>query len=282
MKESNKKTLQILEHELNAIESQSGDTLQKAEQCISLLKVDLKSLRENIVLNGFKSSEEEIHFFKSTKPRILAKLIFYTRRFGIENKRCLGCMNSQIEYLNKEIALLQEYINDNAEFHLYLKRGASEFDKYYFIRNNKNIRIHQSNLYCFADEKFSTSHDSIVSTLIAFEDLIKYLQLEVIKIESKNIIESIAQENLLHSKLKWTGSKTNLIELIYALQCSGSINSGTADIKEIALMLERIFNIDLGNYYQTFVEIRSRKSNQTKFLDNLKESFINRLDEFDE
>lgn len=87
---------------------------------------------------------------------------------------------------------------------------------------------------------------------------------------------------MLHSELHWTGSKTNLIELIYALQSSGMINSGAADIKEITLMLQRVFNIDLGNYYQTFVEIRSRKSNQTKFLDNLKESFVNRLEEFDE
>lgn len=175
MKESNKKTLQILEHELNAIESQTGDALQKVEQCLALLKLNIKEIRENVILNGFKSSEEEIHFFKHTKPRIFSKLIFYTKRIGIENKRCRGCMRSQVKYLNKEIALLQEYINDNAEFYLYLKRGASELDKYYFIRNNDNIRIHESNLYCFADEQFSTSHDSIVATLIAFEDLIKYL-----------------------------------------------------------------------------------------------------------
>ena len=281
MKESNEKLIQILEHELNVLESQTGGSLQIVEQRISLLQINLKKIRENVILNGFKSSEEEIHFFKHTKPRIFAKLIFYTKRIGIENKRCRGCMRSQVKYLNKEIALLQEYINENAEFHLYLKRGASELDKYYFIRNNDNIRIHESNLYCFADEQFSTSHDSIVATLIAFKDLIKYLQLEINKLETKNLIESITQKSLLHSELHWTGSKTNLIELIYALQSSGMINSGAADIKEITLMLQRVFNIDLGNYYQTFVEIRSRKSNQTKFLDNLKESFINRLEEFD-
>ena len=173
-------------------------------------------------------------------------------------------------------------MNDNAEFHLCLKRDGSELDKYYFVRNNENIRIHQSNLYCITDDEFSTTHDSIVATLTAFEDLIHYLQMEISKIEDKNLIESIAPEKLLNSKLNWTGSKTNLIELVYALQSSGSINSGTADIKEIALMLERVFNIDLGNYYQTFIEIRYRKSNHTKFIDNLKESLINRLEESDE
>ena len=282
MKESNEKLIQILEHELNVLESQTGDSLQVVEQCASLLQINLKKIRENVILNGFGSTQEEIHFFKNTKPRIFAKLIYCTKKFGIANKRHRGCIQSQKNYLNKEIVLLQEYINDNSEFQMYLRRGGTELDKYYFIRNPENIRVHQSNLYCITDEEFSTSHDTIVATLIAFEDLIQYLQIEISKIEDKNLIESVAPEKLLNSKLNWTGSKTNLIELIYALQSSGSINGGAADIKGIALMLERVFNIDLGNYYHTFIEIRSRKSNPTKFIDNLKESLINRLEESDE
>lgn len=282
MKESNDKLMQVLEHELNVLESQTGDALQKVEQCIRLLKINLNKVREDVILSGFNSSQEEIYFFKNTKPRIFAKLIYYTKRFGIENKRHRGCSRTQKEYLNKEIVLLQEYMNDNAEFHLYLKRDESELDKYYFVRNHENSKIHQSNLYCVTDEEFSTSHDSIVATLIAFEDLMQYLQMEINKIEDKNLIESITPEKLFNSKLNWTGSKTNLIELVYALQSSGSINSGTAEIKEIALIFERVFNIDLGNYYQTFIEIRSRKANRTKFIDNLKESLINRLEESDE
>jgi hypothetical protein len=87
---------------------------------------------------------------------------------------------------------------------------------------------------------------------------------------------------ILSSKLFWTGSKTDLIELIYALDSSGSINSGTADIKEVASVCEQIFNIDLGNYYHTFIEIRSRKSNSTKFINSLKASLLKRLKKSDE
>lgn len=92
----------------------------------------------------------------------------------------------------------------------------------------------------------------------------------------------ISPNTMLSSKLFWTGSKTNLIELIYALDSSGAINSGTADIKEMAAVCEQIFNIDLGNYYHTFVEIRARKYNKTKFIDKLKESLIKRFKESDE
>ena len=41
MKESNEKLIQILEHELNVLESQTVDALQKVEQCIRLLKINL-------------------------------------------------------------------------------------------------------------------------------------------------------------------------------------------------------------------------------------------------
>ncbi len=84
------------------------------------------------------------------------------------------------------------------------------------------------------------------------------------------------------SNLSWTSSKTDLIELIYALQSNGSVNSGTAEIKEMASGCEQIFNLDLGNYYHTFEEIRSRKSNRTKFLDHLKESLEKRIIDSDE
>ena len=112
--------------------------------------------------------------------------------------------------------------------------------------------------------------------------LIVHLKTEIDKLENTNGMETDIYAFQKQSKLFWTGSKTDLIELVYALHSSGIINSGTADIKEIASVCELIFNIDLGNYYHTIIEIRSRKSNVTKFIDKLKESLIKRFDESDE
>ena len=50
----------------------------------------------------------------------------------------------------------------------------------------------------------------------------------------------------------------------------------------MASACEQIFNIDLGDFYRTFLEIRSRKINQTKFIDKLKESLIHRMGQSDE
>lgn len=82
------------------------------------------------------------------------------------------------------------------------------------------------------------------------------------------------------SSLKWTGTKSALIELIYALQSVDAVNNGKADIKQIADSFEHLFNISLGNYYRQFQEIRLRKNGKTNFLDDMREKLIQRLDDF--
>lgn len=79
----------------------------------------------------------------------------------------------------------------------------------------------------------------------------------------------------------WTGSKVAILELIYSLHFQGVFENGNADIRLIAKYFEDAFNVNLGNFYQTYLELRSRKMNQTKFLDTLRETLIREMDEQD-
>ncbi|WP_307810536.1 RteC domain-containing protein [Gelidibacter salicanalis] len=85
----------------------------------------------------------------------------------------------------------------------------------------------------FVDDQFATSQDSSVAMIMAYDMLIVYLQQEIEKLESNNNYNQNSMKQS-SSKLFWTGNKTELIELIYALHSSGAIHSGTADIKELA------------------------------------------------
>jgi len=136
MKESNEKIIHILEHELEVLESETEDVLQTFELCIKLLKGTLKKLRESVISNGFNSKQEEINFFKNTKPKIFSKLIFYIKQFKIKSKCPKGCSSSQKIYLNQEIKFLQDYLTENFEFYLYFKRNDTAIDQYYFISGN--------------------------------------------------------------------------------------------------------------------------------------------------
>ncbi len=269
------------ETKLETLESRTQDILYKAETGITHTEKCIKTLRKRVVEKGFRSLAEEIRFFKHIKPQILSKLIYYAKLFSIESKRPRSSAKFQKKYLNDQINKLQVYFNDNLEFYHYYRRGASTLDEQYFVRGKSDLRSSTESFHFFIDEQFSTCQDGTVATIIAYDMLIVYLQQEIEKLDT-NTHEPKLYSMKKPSNLFWTGSKTELIELIYALQSSGAINSGTADIKELASLFEHVFNIDLGNYYHTFIEIRARKCSRTKFLDALIEVLRKRLEESDE
>ena len=275
------KLISGFETKLETLESNNEDILYIAEQGITQTDRFIKSLRMEVVQNGFVSTEQEIHFFKHTKPQIFSKLIYYVKLFNIESKRPRSSSKFQIKYLNNQINKLQVYFNDNLEFYHYYRRGSTTLDGQYFVRGKSDLRSTTESFHFFTDEQFSTCQDGTVATIIAYDMLIVYLKQEIEKLEThtdNTKLHTMKQS----SKLFWTGSKTELIELIYALHSSGAINSGTADIKELASLFEHIFNVDLGNYYHTFIEIRARKCSKTKFLDKLIDALNKRFEESDE
>ncbi len=241
----------------------------------------LKEIRKKIADSKFKSESDEICFFKHTKPKIYSRLIYYAKLFNIERKRPRGKSKSQINYFNCHINKLQIFFNDNLNFYHYYRRGAIQFDELYFLRDKSDIRLCPDDFHFLTDEDFSTSHDSTVATILAYDLLIIYLKREIDKLENdtKHVNLQVLQKQ---SKITWTAHKTDLIELIYALHSTDVINNGTVDIKDIARVIERIFKIDLGDYYRAFLGIRMRKKRRTKFLDELKENLERRMDEIDD
>jgi hypothetical protein len=81
--------------------------------------------------------------------------------------------------------------------------------------------------------------------------------------------------------LNWTLSKTDLIELIYALHSSGAFNKGTATIAQITRFFESILSIQLGNTSMVFQEILRRKDS-TAFLERLKKKLEEHITNIDE
>ena len=273
----------IRAHDLHveSIETEIDDVLHKAEKCIKIIKQSLNQIRNLIVDFHFENTVDEIDFFKNIKPKVYSKLIYYIKLFTIESKRPRGSSKSQIKYFNIHINRLQTYFNENLDFYHYYRRGATFLDKQYFLRGKTDIRLFPDNFYCLTDDKFSTSHDYTVATILAYDLLIVYLKREIDKLEI-NGNNSNLQVLQKQSNITWTSQKVNLIELIYALHSTDVVNNGKVDIKDIARVVERIFKIDLGDYYRAFLEIRMRKKGRTKFLDSLKEHLEKRMEEIDD
>ena len=140
-------------------------------------------------------------------------------------------------------------------------------DEFYFLRGNDNIGLITDTSHFYTDIEFSTSHDNSVAKIIAYDLLLNYYtnEIEELKKSPKKIATTAKLVDNLN--LSWTSHKIDLTELIYALISSGAVKG---DIKDLATAFEKIFNVDLGNFYRTFLEIRSRKIDPTKFIDVLK------------
>lgn len=274
------KILDNFKEEIDCIEADIKDVFLKAKKGIKSSKYFLLQLRDNLLNYDNLKINDEILFFKSIKPKVYSKLIYYVQFFKIEQKRPIGSTKSQKKYLQNELNKLELYFKENSEFHHYIRSNETYLDSYYFVRCKEKRGAFNNKFNCCIDANFTTSHDTILATFLAYKSLIDYIQNEIDSLD-KSCVQNSNLSDFQTTSLFWTGTKVDLVEFIYALQTSGVINKGIVDIKELAIAFEILFNIQLGDYYRTFIEIRSRKINNTKFLDTLKEKLIQRMEESD-
>lgn len=269
-----------MENDLSQMKKVSENVPEQMEYAIGLCKVALDRMRKLVLQEGFPDQSSEIYFFKKIKPSVYSKLVYYQSLFDIESKRRKADVPEIRRYLQQRLSKINEYMEEHQVKVQYYKCGFNHLDEKYFLRGNKEIPLELRNSHQLMDEEFFTWHDHTFSTIMAYEMLTDYIIAELKKTD--NLGEDIGKYP--DSTLQWTGKKIELVEMLYALYFSGSVNNGKATIKELADFIGRIFNIDLSkDIYRYFTEIQQRKEeNQTKFLDYLKAILIKKLGEKNE
>ncbi|MCL9769956.1 RteC domain-containing protein [Flavobacterium sp. HXWNR69] len=272
--------LSDLNEQLNFTDLEIDDPIHRSESAINIIINSIEKLRAIFEKEKNVSQEIEIDFFKNVKPKFTSKLIYYNAIYKIETKKPHGGDRILKKYLNHELEKLKRYFDNNLEFYKYYRTGSNYLDTKYFTRGKFDIKLTLDSFYFEADHTFSTSHDFKVAKIMAHDLIQVYLEDKLLIMENREPKE----KSQVNPKLKqnWTGSKVALIELLYALHTEGVFNNGTSDLKDVAEYFENIFNIDLGQYHRAFLEIRMRKSDQTKFLNALKEKLVKRMENTDE
>lgn len=280
---STHKIIQTLNEELELLKAKFLDVFNLTEKAIGLCSLALLEMKEIIRARGFSDDEEEIHFFKQLKPKVYSKLLYFHKLYEIETKRPKAKL-LQRKYLNRVLKILNRYFEQNFEIYQYYLGKQEHNDALYFLRKHRNVHIHPETIFSYIDNEFSTLQDYTFSSIMAHEELVKYIenkisQLEQIELRGKN---NASSDFLVTTGIKWTGSKISLVELIYALYSTNSINNGNISLKELVKLTEQLLNIELGDYSRGFLDIRMRKTERTKFLDSLKQSLLKRMEDADE
>jgi hypothetical protein len=246
------------------------DRVKEAKGNMEVIRRLLHELRNLIEEYEFKSEAEEIRFFKEVKPLFSGSLLFWSRLFQLQLHQPVGGRGIIRKYWKSELHYLSRLFEQHIGFYEYLRSMDTDMDELYFLRNRRESE--NNSVSPDLNPRFTTAKDHLVAKILASDKLEQYIgqflrgEVQVAPVQ----------------KLQWTASKASLVELIYALQSGGVYNNGQSEIKEIAETFEQFFQVDLGNYYHVFNEIRLRKKNRTSLLDQLREKVLQKMDALDE
>ncbi len=227
-----------------------------------------------LAADNFDHDSKEIQFFRYVKPQILAKLFYFTWVLKMEQAVSFFNKDSKLRYYSKKRRKIEKFAKKNEAFINYYKSTNTHFDDQFFKRGNVELVLPEEPMITQYDTNFCTSHDYKAAKVIANEELAIYIDAKIRELNNG----TAAKPNDTARTLIWTGDKIALGELIYALDAAGVINNGEAELVEITAAFQKIFNIDLGNFYHKFHEIKERKFNHTKFMHHLAHTLMLRIE----
>jgi hypothetical protein len=254
--------------EVERITEEQSDILARTSQLTVVIENCIHELKQFVIKYKFTSTDEEIEFFRKIKPDFAGLLRYYKKVFQIQLFEVHNSPEVRLKYFRSQLRRLEVSMKKNAEYYQYILSNLNHMDEKYFTRGEAlpNTAV--------IDDRFSTPHEIQLSKILCNERIRIYLTKAIQNIEKPT-------SSSTNSPLTWTGSKTDLIELIYALQSAGVFNKKDADVKQIATHFESVFNVSLGNYYRVFQEIRLRKTGQVNFINQLKDVLVERIENAD-
>jgi RteC protein. len=273
--------LKEIHDEIETIDMESCDiSIEVSVSMIEYLEKCLEEIRVRFLSLKDIEEENEILFFKEIKPEILGFLLYFNKIHTIDLKLPNGSNETLSDYYQRELDSLTFFFERNLDFYLYYRSKSTHLDGHYFIRHKRCYKLGLDSIHYVIEPEFSTGYDYKVAKIICNEMLRIYLNKKMNGLDKQMII-SKNRATLPVCNLKWTGPKVALIEVGYGLEASKYVNRGNADIKEIMIGLEALFNVDLDKYYRSYISIKDRKLDRTKYLNHIIESLSKRMDEDD-
>ena len=260
------KTLTLFTSKINWI-IQSGDSpLKKAEKGIKLCNTTLSQFQNAVEKEDFESVEAEIDFFRNIKPIPMSYLIYFTEVRTCELSIPKTGARHQIRFFEKEVKKINKFFSRNNDFVNYMEQSHNYLDHQFFTRNNLGNFPFAPTINYYQYPEFSTSHDMLWSKIQAMYRFIHYIREGLKRLQPGSKYTYTKKQPRL---LLWSGTKTALVELIYAIHANGDLNHGAVELSRVASSFEDFFNIKLDNFYKTYSEIRSRKGSRSKYLESL-------------
>ena len=171
MKEKIKQILLQIDLEIDEIDLYGYDIIETSLSMIHKLQAILNDLRTKMQTYVFPTKEDEILFFKTQKPELLGRLLFFYKIYRIETQCPTGSNEIIRLYLNNELDSLTYFFNRNLDFYQYYRSHSTVHDELYFLRGKVDFRLCTDSAQFDKDPNFSTGYDYKVAKILANEML---------------------------------------------------------------------------------------------------------------
>jgi len=258
--------VEVFNKELKKIERDDFLSMDKIHEAIILTRLKLSKLKKYTILLPFENQEEEIAFFKSYKGAVLSTLIYYEEVRNFELNSPELSIASKKEFILKQEQKIKKFFKKHDSLVQYISLNLTNLDALLYTLKPLNESWSVCNESYHTDPSFYTNHDLLLAKIRALKRFLTYLK------SKYNALDNFLKHGIpFHpqSNMQWTGSKTELVELIYGLHSSKVINNGNVDIKKITQFFEKSLNMDLSDVYKIYSEIKTRQKTPTKFLEEM-------------
>ena len=269
-------------------------SITKTWEAVATVGEALNKVKERINQYPFKSTAEEISFFKHEKPRFLAEQLYALEMINIRTSRPLYDNETIKAWYRQELSCHGRFFGQYKALYQYYQMEASDLDELLFVRGAKPPAMllpETQNL----DPVFSTNGDYAFAKFISLERLQAYMidELQELNRPGRRLFDGFGWHNVderhleNHTKvqndtpkLRWTGESINLVELAYGMWLTGQINNGNASVTEIVEFLEQCFGVEIGAPHRRWQSLSRRKRVAPfKYIDEVKAALVKRLEE---
>lgn len=117
--------LSNIDMEIDEIDLYGYDIIETSLSMVHRLQTVLNDLRTKIQSYVFSTKEDEILFFKTQKPEILGRLLFFYKIYRIETQCPNGSNDVIRSYINSELDNLTYFFNRNLDFYQYYRSHST-------------------------------------------------------------------------------------------------------------------------------------------------------------
>jgi hypothetical protein len=248
MKQHTENLVKRLEFQFQEIETTYKDKLPMLLKKVEVANILVQELQTHVTRYKLITSEkEQIIYFKFCVPLIKKWAIAYEFIYQIEMNALFGTSEMKVAYYKQSIQKLNSSYKSKVKEFTFIRQNDKQFE---------NITLISSNL-----------NNDIIALFDAHFIAEKYLLNIISDLKEASNTNSFHNLKNQDSNYKWAKSKTDLVEICYALfygNCVTDLSTQKSiQLTKLITVLELAFGSDLKDYKRLFSDIKKRRINDS-------------------